>query len=89
MSGTPAGLLASGKIRLLVLKDFTRWSLDFHGPHALFNINSFMVTNTGCYFTFIDKCPVISQEQVEDIAGVLFYAGRCTDYLVKEGIFDD
>ena len=66
-----------------------RWSLDFHRSHAGFNIYRFMVTNSGYNFTFIDKCPVISQEQVEDIAGVLCYAGRCTDYLVKEGIFDD
>ena len=47
-----------------------------------------MVTNSWYYFTFIDKCPVIGQKQVEDIAGVLCYAGRCSDYLVKEGIFD-
>ena len=42
-------------IRLLVFKDLTGWSLDFHGPQARFNIHSFMVTNSVYYFIFIDK----------------------------------
>ena len=48
-----------------------------------------MVPNSWYYFTFVDKCPVVGQEQVKEVAGILCYERGCTDYLVEECIFDN
>ena len=48
-----------------------------------------MIPNSRYYFTFVDKCPVVGQEQVKEVAGRFCYARGCTDYLVEESIFDD
>ena len=48
-----------------------------------------MIPNSRYYFTFVDKCPVVGQEQVKEVAGRFCYARGCTDYLVEESIFDN